>query len=219
MPVQAERAGRGLTRITEGSMTHYVNAPSFLSRHKTEIVITGLSLAAVAAFTLLVLRGVPQQSEPTSPVSPTLEPDPTGQSLPPFLNALSSYQQSMINKTNPLIGIEWIDCSRVPLRGYAEASIGSKRLEEPVVGTDKVLRPSLPKGEPFTTSDLLRMKTKVSETLWAMNPQANPGRLPDAKGKALYVLVKEVSGGNVTTGANLVGNFEGCEVKSIKLAK
>lgn len=219
MPVQAERAGRGLTRITEGSMTHYVDEPSFLNRHRTAIGITGLSIAAAAALTLLVLRGMPHQSEPTLPVSPTLEPDPTGQSLPPFLNALSSYQRSLPNQTNPLIGIEWIDCSRAPLRGYAEASIGSKRLEEPVVGTDKVLRPSLPKGEPFTTSDLLRMRTKVSETLWAMNPQASPGRLPEAKGKALYVLVKEVSGGNVTTGANLVGNFEGCETKPIKLSK
>lgn len=218
MPAQAERAGRGLNRITEGSMTHYVNAPSFLKRRATEIGIAGLSLATVATLTLLVLKGMPQQSEQTRPVSPTMEPDPTGQSLPPFLAALGSYQKSLY-ETNPLIGIEWIDCSRVPLRGYAEASVGSKRLEIPLIGTKKELRPSLPKGEPFTTSDLLRMRTQVSETLWAMNPQTNPGRLPETKGQALYVLVKEVTGGNVTTGANLVGSLESCEVKPIKLAK
>lgn len=192
-------------------------------------LIAGLSIIFTATSTAAVMIGMPheqkQAPETSSSERTFVEPPPVGRTLVPFIDTPNVRNLMVYGDM-----ATWVDCSdittqtpnKLPVRGiklYANPDQGSARLTQPQISAPNV-EPAFPVSEPMTATDLIRLKTQVGESLWAVDPKstirnlARPSTL-----QTLYTLVEEITEGRITKGASLAGDLNACEVKPISYLK
>lgn len=210
MSRQAERVGNGYVRRA---------ISTYQRSFDSDIIWHGLigiaALTAVASAVGLVVSQMPKTpieviTTPIPKKTSAIEPTPIGRSLTPSRTDRPDLAAFLNQQPG---SIDWIDCSNVKgIRGYADSSIGSSRFERPSRNAQEI-KPAFPKSEPLRFTDLISIKTAISESLWGMNPQAAEGRMPPSKFRQdIFILIEEVKeSGIVTRAATLVGDPNSCD--------